>query len=209
MPENTRGILVYELMCGIWACTVLVKWAPGLVQSIGWYIRCGVDPGQTQQTGTLAGYWSIRPRRPSLVKKKVSYIPPDLRFWGARSLSRANAPLNSLPEERKYTPLLAVSRAPWRPTCWTLMSINLSAVTIVTSKLSAAWHTLVAWAFQTIAENCNIVFTNNTTPRPLIHYIFSGRGSRWNCYSIAWGELLITLLYFSNPKVCSTHYGYV
>ena len=30
----------------------------------------------------------------------------------------AMAPLNSLPEERKYTPLLAVTRAPWRPICW-------------------------------------------------------------------------------------------
>ena len=106
----------------------------------------------------------------------------DLRFWGARSLSRAIAHLNSLPGERKYTPLLAASRAPyWWPTCWIVMSLNLSVATIVTSQLSAA--------FQTIAETplsveffCYIVFTNNTTPRPLIHYIFSGRGSRWNCY---------------------------
>ena len=126
-------------------------------------------------------------------------LTPDLRFWGARSLSRAIAPLNSLPEERKYTPLIAVSHAPWSPTCWLLMSLNLSAVTIVTSQLSAAWHTLAACTFQTIAENrdcsqtffCYILFTNNTTPRPLIHYIFSGRGSRWNCY-IHWWPLTMT-----------------
>ena len=60
-------------------------------------------------------------------------------------------------------------------------------------------------------------------------YILSGRGSQWNCYihwrplthsigscsrsvscskslsCIDWGELLITLLYYSNPKVCNTH----
>ena len=30
MTENIRGALVYELICGIQACTVLVKQPPGL-----------------------------------------------------------------------------------------------------------------------------------------------------------------------------------
>ena len=37
MPENIRGILVYELICGIRARTVLVKRAPGLRPQSGQY----------------------------------------------------------------------------------------------------------------------------------------------------------------------------
>ena len=54
-----------------------------------------------------------------------------LHFEGrdhSRTPSHAIAPLNSIPEERKYIP--------WRLTCWMLMLFNLIGVTSVTSQLS-------------------------------------------------------------------------